>query len=141
MDTNGKTPTINRKRIHNCPVVTAMTLHKNTVFGIKTNAMSMRSQGRAAVGTVKPSKNAFLMRELMVTMPSMARETGIRPETELLIDEENNNSSSRTCIRPIDVTRRIKRCKNRTVPTPFSNPLQNTTSRATLRKRCPTSLW
>lgn len=95
----------------------------------------------AAVGTVKPSKYAFLMRELMVTMPSMARDTGIRPETELLVDGENKNNSSSTCIRPIDVTRESKRCRNRTVPTPFSNPLQNTTSTATLRKRCPTSSW
>lgn len=103
--------------------------------------MIIRSQGRAAVGTVKPSRNAFLIRELMVTMPSMARETGIRPETELLVDGENNNNSSSTCSRPIEVTRTIKSCRNRTVPTPFSNPLQNNTSTATLRNRWPTSLW
>lgn len=81
------------------------------------------------------------MRELMVTMPSIARDTGIRPETEVLEDGENNNSSSSTCVRPVEVTRRRKRYRNRTVPTPFSNPLQNNISTATLENRWPTSLW
>lgn len=97
--------------------------------------MIIRSQGRAAVGTVTPSRNAFLMRELMVTVPNMARETGIRPETELLVDGENNSSSSSTCIRPTEVIRKNKMCRNLTVPIPFSKPLQKNTRTATLRQR------
>lgn len=94
------------KRIQISPVTTATTLQRKEVFGMKSVTKSRRNQGKDTVGTVTPNRSAFRMRDLMVTAPNTARDTVMRPETDVLVGGESSSSSRTTCRRPTQVERR-----------------------------------
>lgn len=120
------------------PAMMAMALHRNTMPGMTSVTASKMTHGSAAVGTLTPKKKAFFRRELMVTMPSRDRATGTSPSATSSLEA---SAARRAKSRPVTTERSRKMKRNRTVPTPFSTALLNTTSTTALANRCMTSQW